>query len=217
MRNEKAINYYQIGENILNSFTSKKTLLMHTCCAPCVTFPLSHLVKFFDVTLYYNNSNIYPSEEYHRRLNELINYVNTFNREFNQNVKLIIPEYDNLSYTNKLSIRKNDKEGHGRCKLCYFLRMGEGYNYANTHHFDYFTTVMTISRQKDATTLNRIGRILENKYSHTKYLYHNFKKNKGIDKGLELSKKYHLYQQHYCGCLYSYNDYLKKELKKNEK
>ena len=30
-----------------------------------------------------------------------------------------------------------------------------------------------------------------------------FKKNKGIDKGLEIAKKHNMYRQDYCGCKYS--------------
>ena len=215
--NERSINYYKIGEDILHSFTSKKTILMHTCCAPCATFPLLKLVEYFDVTLYYNNSNIYPSEEYIRRRDELIRYVDIFNKEHNENVKLIIPEYKNEEYTKKLEPLKDEPECGKRCHLCYYLRMNEGYEYANNHGYDYFTTVMTISRQKDAYVLNGIGKQLEKKYLNTKYLYHIFKKHKGIDIGQELSKKYNLYRQDYCGCLYSYNAHLEKEKRKNEK
>ena len=81
--------------------------------------------------------------------------------------------------------------------------MNETYKYADEHHFDYFTTVMTISRQKDSYTLNEIGERLSHQYQ-TKYFYSDFKKRKGIDRGIELRKKYNMYNQEYCGCVYSY-------------
>jgi predicted adenine nucleotide alpha hydrolase (AANH) superfamily ATPase len=39
--------------------------------------------------------------------------------------------------------------------------MSEAYDYAEKNGYDYFTTVMTISRQKDSQILNKIGKELE--------------------------------------------------------
>ena len=39
--------------------------------------------------------------------------------------------------------------------------------------------------------------------SQVKFLYSNFKLNDGYKKSVELSKKYNLYRQDYCGCIYS--------------
>ena len=83
------------------------------------------------------------------------------------------------------------------------------YKYADEHNYDYFTTVMTISRQKNSYVLNEIGEKLSHKYK-TKYFYSDFKKKQGIDKSIELRKKYNLYNQEYCGCIYSYQKYLEK-------
>ena len=68
--------------------------------------------------------------------------------------------------------------------------------------FDYFTTTLSISPYKHADVLNRIGEVLEEKYQ-VKYLYADFKKKDGYKKSIELSKKYNLYRQDYCGCKFS--------------
>jgi hypothetical protein len=39
-----------------------------------------------------------------------------------------------------------------------------------------------------------------------RFLYADFKKNKGFLRSLELSKEFGLYRQDYCGCLYSIRD-----------
>ena len=83
--------------------------------------------------------------------------------------------------------------------------MNEAYKYASENNFDYFTTVMTISRQKKWIVLNNIGIELSKLYPNTKYFISDFKKNKGIDKGLEIAKEHNMYRQDYCGCIYSYN------------
>ena len=83
--------------------------------------------------------------------------------------------------------------------------MDEAYAYAEKNHFDYFTTVMTISRQKNSEVLNEIGEKLSRKYPNTRYFFSDFKKKKGMDRSVELSSQYGLYKQNYCGCIYSYN------------
>ena len=82
--------------------------------------------------------------------------------------------------------------------------MDDAFKYADEHGFDYFTTVMTISRQKNSQKLNEIGEKLSTKYKNTKYFYYDFKKKDGAFLGIQLKNKYDLYQQLYCGCKYTY-------------
>ena len=178
-------------------------ILLHSCCGPCSTHPLEFLTQYFkNIVLVYNNSNIYPSEEYSRRLEELERYIEIFNRENNGKIELIKFDYDNLSYNQFLGRYGAVKEGGIRCIECYKKRMDEAYKYANDRGLDYFTTVMTISRQKNSQILNEIGLELSKKYT-TKYFVSDFKKKNGYKRSLELSKEYGLYRQDYCGCIYS--------------
>lgn len=192
-------------KNKVLSMQKKATLLLHACCAPCACFPMEWLNEAFEITLYYNNSNIYPESEYNKRKDELAHYVETFNNEHQADIKFLCPPYDNIAYTKKLEPFKDEPECGKRCLLCYTLRMDEAYAYANENHFDYFTTVMTISRQKSSEALNEIGQHLATKYPNTKYFFSDFKKKKGMDRSIELSRQYGLYKQNYCGCIYSYN------------
>ena len=199
--------YYRMMEESLKELDTKDkkpTLLLHSCCAPCNAYPLELLVKYFDLTLMYNNSNIYPEDEYFRRLIELKKYVDFINDKYGVNIKIIETPYINDEYNKILEPFKDQKEGLDRCKLCYKIRMNEAYKYASEHNFEYFTTVMTISRQKNSIVLNNIGLELSKLYPNTKYFISDFKKNKGIDKGLEIAKKHNMYRQDYCGCIYSY-------------
>jgi len=82
--------------------------------------------------------------------------------------------------------------------------MSEAFDFAEKNGFDYFTTVMTISRQKDSQILNAIGGDLAITHLKTKYFYSDFKKAKGIDVGREMRIHYALYNQLYCGCKYTY-------------
>ena len=71
--------------------------------------------------------------------------------------------------------------------------------------FEYFGTTLTVSPYKNARLLNEIGEDISKKYD-IKWLYSDFKKNDGYKKSIELSKKYDLYRQDYCGCIYSKRD-----------
>ena len=161
----------------------------------------------FSLTLYYNNSNIYPKEEYERRKNELIRFVHEV---YGESVSMVFPAYDNVSYTKELEPMKDDPEGWERCFYCYEKRMEEAYRYATEHDYDYMTTVMSISRQKDSQKLNEIGEKLSKKYPKVKYFYSDFKKKGGQIRRDEIVKEYDLYHQDYCGCIYSYQERQKK-------
>lgn len=210
-------NYYKKSNQILDNLKglpTKPKLLLHACCGPCSTFPLTYLCPNFEVTIFFNNSNIYPENEYVRRLEELKKFLGYFKRDYGYEVKLIVTKYDNEKYNVDLEPYKDLPEGETRCFICYEKRMNEAYEYASKNGFDYFTTVMTISRQKNSQILNEIGEKLSQKYPNVKYFYSDFKKNKGIDMAREMRIKYDLYQQLYCGCKYTYAKGLKKEEEK---
>ena len=180
----------------------KPKLLLHACCAVCASWPLEFLSSIFDITIYFNNSNIYPEEEYSRRLSELQRYLSEVYPD--QSIHLVVTPYDNQAYTEKLKPMKDDPEGFGRCFYCYALRMNQAYAYASEQHFDYFTTVMSISRQKDSQKMNEIGKSLAKKYPDVSYFYSDFKKANGQKRKDELTEAHHLYRQDYCGCIYSF-------------
>lgn len=184
----------------------KASLLLHACCGPCFTIPYELLKDYFDITIMYNNSNIYPKQEHDRRLNELKSYL----KDIGADIKVIETNYDNDTYNLDLEPRKDDKEGHERCRICFRKRLKEGFEYAIRHHFDYFGTVMTISRYKNAQDINKIGEELQKCYPTTKWLYADFKKNDGYEKSLIIIKEHEMYFQEYCGCKYSYEAYQKK-------
>ena len=207
MENRK--NYQKYLEFVIENISKsgkKPKLLLHACCGPCFTIPYEILKDYFEITILYNNSNIYPKEEHDRRLNELKTYLS----DLGVNLELIETKYDNDSYNLDLEKRKDDKEGHERCRICFRKRLKEGFEYASSHGFDYFGTVMTISRYKNAQDINKIGEQLQLNYPTVKWLYADFKKNDGYEKSLIIIKEHEMYFQEYCGCKYSYQAYLKK-------
>lgn len=191
----------------LKLLENKPRLLMHSCCAVCNSWPLELLNPIFDITLYYNNSNIYPESEYQARILELRKYVEGFNLKHDSHIQIIEEIYDYPSYHQLyLSKRSDDKEGSMRCGMCYALRINQSLKYASDHGFDYVTTVMTISRQKSSDKINGIVRKLVKAYPNVQYFYSNFKKGRGIDFSVATAKSIGMYRQEYCGCEYSIHE-----------
>ena len=84
---------------------------------------------------------------------------------------------------------------------------------AKENNFDYFGSTLTVSPHKNSKLINEIGIDLSNKYQ-IKWLYSDFKKNEGYKQSIELSKKYELYRQDYCGCIFSKKEREKQKLEK---
>ena len=202
--NEK-INYQLVLENYIDKIKQlerKPTLLLHACCAPCSTYVLEYLEKYFDITIYYYNPNIYPHDEYSRRLNELVSFL----KKSNAKIKLVTQEYNPDEYFHAILGFEDKGEKSIRCYHCYKLRMKETAKYAQHHKFDYFTTTLSISPYKNSDWINEIGTDLEKEYN-VKYLYADFKKKNGYKRSLELSRQYNLYRQNYCGCQFTYENW----------
>ncbi len=194
------MNNYQKQIKQINELKDRPTLLLHICCGVCSVYPLLYLRKYFKITIYFSNSNIYPYDEYLKRLDALNTYLKFLKDD---EIKLVVGKYDYESYKKILEPLKDEPEMGKRCKLCYSLRMNEGFKYASENNYEYFTTVMSISNRKNADYLNEIGEALENKYNDVKYLHADFKKGDGIIKNEKLNKELNLYHQNYCGCEFS--------------
>ena len=66
-------NYQNELDNIIEELHTRPKLLLHSCCAPCSSYVIEYLIKYFDITILYYNPNIEPLEEYLKRKNEEIN------------------------------------------------------------------------------------------------------------------------------------------------
>ena len=201
-------NYNLIMEDIIKNLQGKPKLLLHACCGVCSSSVIERLYPFFDITILYYNPNIYPEEEYIKRLNTQKEIIS----KMHLNVKLLENGYLNQEFEQIAKGLENEKEGGIRCTKCFYLRLEKTAKIASEKHFDYFTTTLSVSPYKDSQRLNKIGEVLEKEYN-IKYLYSDFKKKEGYKRSNELAKKYDLYRQHYCGCKYSLNEALEYQSK----
>ena len=202
---KEKINYDKKLSEIIKSLDKKPKLLLHSCCGPCSSYVITYLSLYFDITILYYNPNIEPDTEYEKRKQTQLELIDKLKLK---NVTFMDIEYSNLDFKNISKNHENDKEGGIRCHLCYDLRLTKTAMLASENNFDYFCTTLTVSPYKNSEKINEIGEKIGN-YYNVKWLYSDFKKKDGYKKSIELSKKYNLYRQNYCGCMFCSN--LKKE------
>ena len=178
-------------------------LFLHSCCAPCASYVLEYLSNYFEITVFYYNPNIYPTEEYYERAAEQKRFIEQFPAK--HKISYIEGEYDTKRFYDMARGLEKVPEGGERCFKCYELRLRVSAMLAKEGGFDYFTTTLSISPLKNADKLNEIGEKLEKEYG-IKHLTSDFKKKNGYKRSTELSKEYDLYRQNYCGCVFSKNE-----------
>lgn len=190
------INYNEEMKKIISNLDDHNKLLLHSCCGPCSSSVIERLRDYFDITVIYYNPNIEPKEEYEKRKSEQLRLLNELG------IKFMDIDYLNNEYHKKIKGYENEPENGLRCPLCFELRLDKTASKAKENNFDFFGTTLTVSPHKNSKIINVIGLKLEEKYG-VKFLLSDFKKEDGYKRSIELSKKYDLYRQDYCGCLYS--------------
>ena len=197
------INYQIVLNRTIDSIKNagiRPTLLLHACCAPCSSYVLEYLNEIFDITVFFYNPNITEAEEYNKRADELKRLISEMPHK--SDIKFIYGSYEPNEFTKIAKGYENDDEGGERCFKCYRLRLEKTALTAMESKLDYFTTTLSISPHKNAQILNEIGKQLSEDYN-VRYLFSDFKKQNGYKRSCELSVKYNLYRQDYCGCIYS--------------
>jgi len=196
-------NYQLILDKTIEAECSENrrpTLLLHACCAPCSSYVLEYLSEYFDITLFFYNPNISPKEEHDFRYAELVRLVDEMGLSLR--VKVIEGAYESERFYSLSEGLEELPEGGARCAKCYDLRLSETAKLAAEGKYDFFTTTLSISPYKNAEWLNSIGVRLGEEYG-VRYLVSDFKKKNGYKRSCELSEKYRLYRQNYCGCEFS--------------
>lgn len=177
-----------------------KTLLLHSCCAPCSSYVLKYLSEYFKITLLYFNPNISPKEEYEKRVAEQKRLIDSM--PLRNPVTFIEGRYKPEEFYDAVKGLEKEPEGGARCFVCYELRLREAAEYARKLRSDYFTTTLSISPLKNAAKINEIGEKIAGEYG-LKHLPSDFKKKEGYKQSIELSQEYNLYRQNFCGCVFS--------------
>lgn len=209
------INYQKKLEGILASIAERigrgeppPTLLLHGCCAPCSSYVLEYLSRYFSITELYYNPNISQKAEYEKRAAELLRLTASMPQIYP--VKVEIPPWDPEPFQRISKGLEEEPEGGARCRACFALRLREAAYAAKVGGFDYFCTTLSISPLKDSQLLNQLGEAI-GKEQGVPYLPSDFKKKEGYKRSIELSREYGLYRQDYCGCEFSQRERLRQK------
>ena len=169
-------------------------ILLHICCGVCAAGVVERLtLEGHQVLGLFYNPNIHPRHEYDRRLEVALKVAKELN------FPLEVPLYITEEWFKEAVSLENEPEGGRRCEVCCRLRLKRTYLCMKDYGADAFTTTLTISPRKSADMINRVGREIGGE----RFLVRDFKKREGFKRATELAKKWALYRQDYCGCIYS--------------
>ena len=191
--------------------------LLHACCAPCSSYCLEYLREYFDITVFFYNPNITSESEYRKRVDEEKRLIAEYNRQIDENdfegmnsdkdagkIDIIEGDYKPSDFYEAVKGYEECKEGGERCRKCFELRLNETAKVAEKNGFEYFTTTLTISPLKNAAVLNEVGEEAAKEIGdRVSFLPSDFKKKNGYKRSIELSHKFDLYRQDFCGCSFS--------------
>lgn len=182
-------------------------LLIHACCAPCLSGSrIPYEDEGFDVTALWYNPNIHPFMEYARRMDEVARYISLDSLDV-----IYIREYPLVPTLNLLSEPArgrsisegrpmNEDERIERCSRCYLLRLERCAKEARERGFDAFTSTLLVSKYQKHDLVRKIAESVADD-QRIEFEYRDLRKYWG--KTLDRSRKYQLYRQNYCGCIYS--------------
>jgi predicted adenine nucleotide alpha hydrolase (AANH) superfamily ATPase len=176
--------------------SQRESILVHACCAACSTHVLSHLAEQYDVTAYFYNPNIQPEAEYRLRLEEMRRLCARFG------VRLIEGDYRTLRWWKDIWVFRNLPERSERCWTCYRHRLAVAARKAADLDVSLYTSTLSVSPHKVFERIATIGVAVGRDYG-VEFLVEDFKKRDGFRRSVELSRKYGVTRQDYCGCLMS--------------
>ncbi|MFC1805419.1 epoxyqueuosine reductase QueH [Planctomycetota bacterium] len=172
---------------------SDQSILVHTCCAPCLCALLEPLeARDGDFTAYFYNPNIHPLIEFRRRLKAV--QVLADQARF----PLVVDDAYGLNAF--LDAVWNSRERPQRCRACYTMRLEATAAYAAGHGFPVFTSTLLVSPQQDREVICEVGHAAAERHG---VAFDDTDYRDRHDVGVAQAKKQQLYRQQYCGCIFS--------------
>ena len=185
----------------------KRRILLHSCCGPCSTACVERLMSDYRITVFYYNPNVTDREEYEKRRDNQIKFLNALNADLPEEDRVVFieGEYFPEDFYGVTEGLEDCPEGGERCTECFKLRLERTAKAAVALGYDIFGTTLTVSPHKNYQLISMIGRTLAEVFG-LECLDMDFKKKAGYQRSIELSRKYELYRQNYCGCSFSKRD-----------
>ena len=167
-------------------------MLLHTCCAPCAAGCIERLLsEEYRVVLFYSNSNIFPREEYGKRLRAVEKFASIYRLE------LVVDEYEHENWRQAVRGFENEPEKGRRCDICFEYNLRRAALSAEKSGIRRFTTTLSLSPLKVTETVFGAGARFRG------FIPINFRKKAGPERSSKICSEYGLYRQRYCGCEFS--------------
>jgi epoxyqueuosine reductase len=167
---------------------------LHICCAVCAAGAAERLIQEGHSLIgYFYNPNLYPEEEYLRRLEN----ARIAARELGFPLEEGPRNY--ADWEKAVAGLENEPEGGARCPACFKFRLEQAHRFMKETGSQAFTTTLTMGSNKPGKLISRLGQEIGGE----SFLERDFKKKAGFQRAGELAEKWGLYRQHYCGCRYS--------------
>lgn len=151
-------------------------------------------------TVFFYNPNIHPQKEYLIRKEENMRFAQKYG------VPFVDADYDAQNWFVRAKGMEDEPERGRRCTMCFDMRLARAAQYAAGHGFRAITSSLGISRWKNMQQVNESGQRAVAPYTDMIYWDHNWRKQGGAARMVEISKREQFYQQEYCGCIYSLRD-----------
>lgn len=173
-------------------------VLLNVCCAPC-GLPLLNI--FPETVLYFYGPNIFPEQEYQKRLAETRKVAAIYG------LKLIEGEHDHASWLDFVKSKlerppETYAENEARCQACFHYRLEQTAKFAAKNGFSRFAATLSVSRFKDTALINKLGDDCAKEFG-LEYVTFPVDAHESHRRGLELSRQHNIYRQKYCGCEFS--------------
>ena len=179
-------------------------ILLHTCCAPCLIYPLSLLKdRGYEVLPFFYNPNVHPYREYSQRYLAALDYC----RE--QGVELACGPYEMERFFYEVArvfapafggAPEGETAAPHRCSLCFGIRLSRAAAEARARGIGEFTTTLLVSPYQDRGLVREAGHKAALEHG-VLFLFEDM--SDGYRRSMDLSREKGIYRQSYCGCVFS--------------
>jgi len=177
-------------------------IFLHVCCAPDLTVSYRKLVEQgFEPVVFFYNPNIYPLQEYSKRLDEVKKLRDIWG------FQLYIGDYEPDKFLERIkgennSLTANKEDSPNRCYECMKLRLEKTKSEAKRMNFSIYSTTLLASPRKSHDDILEITDNLDME-ENPSFKYVNFRSDNGVHMAAQICKTYNIYRQNYCGCSFS--------------
>lgn len=183
-----------------------RKILLHTCCAPCMLFPLETLsARGYEVVPFFYNPNVHPFREYRARYLAVVDLCGA------RGLALRAGPYDMERYFSRVAEAEaaragsppGSPPGSSRCHSCFEMRLDRAASEARRLRVGEFTTTLLVSPYQDRELIRRAGQSAATEYG-VHFLFEDM--TRGYRDSVRESRSAGMYRQSYCGCVYSERD-----------